>query len=169
MFNWTMWNRPTAVAVMAFALLLLAISSTSAYAQDECGVCTNHGNLNQHVATAATPTTDPDDINANEQDGWHESLRTGRCWHMHGICIVGMAEGDPLTAQQLTEVVAEAAVGEDLDRLARLATTPAVQLVANRSAIQITGCDGETVVGHVPVDRYLLSAVEAMAAELTDL
>lgn len=120
------------------------------------------------MATKATPDTDPEDINANEKDGWHSWLVVGQCWDKHGFCVVGGTEEEQLTAHQLTLLIAEAVADEDVDRLARLAITPAVHLVAGRSAIQITGCDGETITGHVPVDGYLLSAVEAMAIELAD-
>ena len=43
-----------------------------------------------------------------------------------------------------------------------------VSLFAERSAIQVLGCDGETIAGHVPVDQTLLAEIEAATAELLD-
>lgn len=127
------------LSIVASALLVLAATPGTVDAQDEeCGLCKDYEDSEQHTATGSS---NPD---------------------------VGQSQGEQFNVQELKEVIAEAVGDEDVARLAGLANTPAVRLVANRAAIQITGCDGETIVGHFPVDRYLLSAVEATAAELAD-
>ena len=49
-------------------------------------------------------------------------------------------------------------------RLAGLVRVPTVRIVASRSAIQVVGCDGEMIVGHVPVDPDVLGRVAARTA-----
>ncbi len=45
---------------------------------------------------------------------------------------------------------------------------PSVNLFSERSAIQVLGCDGETIAGHVPISQTLLAEIEAATAELLD-
>lgn len=161
-------SRKSAISVpnaVALAFLALVAFPVTSYAQDECGSCTDHLVNNEHVATEATPETDPKDINANKQDGWHSYLVKGQCWEKHGICVVYETDEEQLTAEQLTAVIMEAVHEKDVHRLASLASAPAVRLVANRAAIQITGCDGEAIVGHIPVAFDLLSTIGARVTE----
>ncbi|MYG81674.1 MAG: hypothetical protein F4187_07900 [Gemmatimonadetes bacterium] len=154
------------LSTVASALLVLATAPGAVDAQDdECGLCTDYIETEQHTATGSN---DPDEWLAGRVDGWHTWKVDGDCLQKHGLCIVGQSQGEQFNVQELKEVIAEAVGDEDVTRLASLANSPAVRLVASRAAIQITGCDGETIVGHFPVDRYLLSAVETTAAELAD-
>lgn len=154
------------LSIVASALLVLAATPGTVDAQDEeCGLCDDYPDTNEHTATGSS---DPEEWLAGKVAGWHTWKADGDCLQKHGLCIVGQSQGEQFNVQELKEVIAEAVGDEDVARLAGLANTPAVRLVANRAAIQITGCDGETIVGHFPVDRYLLSAVEATAAELAD-
>ena len=100
-------------------------------------------------------------------DGWHTDNNPGNCSLVHGICVfVAAADGEQLNAAELTDAIAEAAASRDVASLAQLTAAPPVRLFADRSAIQVLGCDELTVVGHVPVDQALLAAVDAAAAQL---
>ena len=48
------------------------------------------------------------------------------------------------------------------------AALPAVNLFRERSAMQVLGCDGETIAGHVPISQTLMAEIEAAAAEFLD-
>ena len=61
-----------------------------------------------------------------------------------------------------------AVAANDIASLVKFATMTSVNLFADRSAIQVLGCDGETIAGHIPVDRTLLAEIEAVIAELLD-
>ena len=71
----------------------------------------------------------------------------------------------PTFALGLTDEIERAVATRDMATLARLVRTPTVALFQPRSAIQIVGCDGETIIGHVPVSHHLLTAVDLMVGE----
>ena len=79
------------------------------------------------------------------------------------ICYNAGAEGrsDPA---ELTDAIEQAAAQQDVAGLIRLVRLPTVRVVVSRSAIQVAGCDGETIAGHVPVDPHLLERVVARTA-----
>ena len=47
--------------------------------------------------------------------------------------------------------------------LTRLAGMPGVAVNSSRGAIQVAGCDGATIVGHVPVATDVLDAIQRAA------
>jgi len=55
---------------------------------------------------------------------------------------------------------------QDVPALAGYAKMPSVSLYSKRSAIQVRGCDGETIAGHIPVNPELLAAIEVAASQL---
>lgn len=102
-------------------------------------------------------------------DGRHKKLRPGTCLVVHGFCIVGSAGGEQsVNLQELTREVAEAVASRDFATLAEYANIPSVKLVADRSAIQVLSCDGETIAAHIPVAQELLTAVERATAAMLD-
>ena len=95
----------------------------------------------------------------DEPTEWHPgNFRSGDCLMTHGFCfIIWMDERrDP---EGLSQIISEAAGKADVEVLAALTEIPAVNLVASRSAIQVTGCDGVKVVGHVPIAPDILEAI----------
>ncbi len=96
-------------------------------------------------------------------DGFHLDWWRGNCDVVHGICVVILTD-----AHELTKAISDAVAANDIESLAKFAGMPSVNLFAERSAIQVVGCDGKTIAGHVPVDQTLLDDVEAATAELLD-
>ena len=96
-------------------------------------------------------------------DGFHLDCRRGNCDVVHGICVVILTD-----AGELTKEISDAVAANDIASLVEFATMPSVNLFADRSAIQVLGCDGETIAGHVPVGQTLLAEIEAASAELLD-
>ena len=95
-------------------------------------------------------------------DGSHLfQLRSGVCLFVHGVCVY---VGSQTTPREVTDAVAEAIARRDVATLASLLETPHAAVFADRDAIQILGCDGTTIAGHVPVERGLLSSVQAAVA-----
>ncbi len=125
---------------------------------DECGYCWP-GESGRHFSAAAwVPMS-----GAGYGDGWHALDEDGECLFVHGICVfVPRRDGEEQAqdAVEVTDAIAAAAASRDVEALAKLAMAPSVQLTAQRTAIQVIGCDGLTVVGHFPIDRALFSAVE---------
>lgn len=102
-------------------------------------------------------------------DGWHDLYRQGTCLWVHGLCIVSPTEGgQSLNLQELALGISEAVASGDFAKLAVYANIPSVNLVADQSAIQVVGCDGETIAAHIPAGRQLLTAVERTAATMLD-
>ena len=102
-------------------------------------------------------------------DGVHKKLRPGTCLVVHGFCIVGSTGGEQsVNVQELTREVSDAVASSDFAKLAEYANIPSVKLVADRSAIQILGCDGETIAAHIPVAQELLTAVERATTAMFD-
>jgi len=94
-------------------------------------------------------------------DGFHFDWWRGNCDVKHGICVVIFTD-----AHELTKGISDAVAANDIESLAKFAAMPSVNLHAGRSAIQVVGCDGETITGHVPVDQTLLAAIEAATDEI---
>ena len=102
-------------------------------------------------------------------DGIHWETRYGYCDYVHGICVFVPRGGTrTLTALELTREISDAVQEGDIARLAEYANIPSVSLYADRSAIQVLSCDGESIAGHIPVHRDILRAIEAEAMELLD-
>lgn len=99
-----------------------------------------------------------------DPDGYHPNFLPGTCL-LHGFCGYAAAEMDPSV---LTDMIALAVAVGDMAGLETLASMPGVAVNASRSAIQVAGCDGETIVGHVPVAIDVLDAVETAATEQLD-
>ena len=101
--------------------------------------------------------------------GQHPWWMAGDCASTHELCYwptYWHASGTPsLTGQELTRGISQAVAAQDVMTLAGYVTLPAVGLFAERSAIQVRGCDGETILGHIPVNPELLAAVEAVGAQ----
>ena len=86
-------------------------------------------------------------------------MRIGYCEETHpDPCVPTFAVG-------LTDEIERAVATRDVAKLASLVKTPTAALYQARSAIQIVGCDGETIIGHVPVSDDLFTAVDLLAAE----
>ena len=94
-------------------------------------------------------------------DGMHINWLPGNCDVVHGICVVILTD-----AHELTREISAAVATNDIPAWAEFAAMPSVNLHADRSAIQVVGCDGETITGHVPVDQTLLAAIEAATDEI---
>ena len=97
-------------------------------------------------------------------DGVHGSPEPGNCDVIHGICV----NVPRFAARELTKTITDAVAAEDIASLAEFATMTSVNLFADRSAIQVLSCDGETIAGHIPVKLTLLAATEAATAELLE-
>ena len=84
----------------------------------------------------------------------------GPCFMIHWYCAF------PLGAQELVREISDAVTARDVVALADYARMPSVSLLSERSAIQVQGCDGDTIAGQIPVNPELLAAIEAAAAPL---
>lgn len=96
-----------------------------------------------------------------EETPWHaQVVRDGDCLWTHGIChnSRGFKTRD---LRELTDALAQAVASDAVAELVDLVDLPTVRVVPARSAIQVVACDGQTVVGHVPVDRTLLAVIAA--------
>ena len=87
-------------------------------------------------------------------------------WWVKGFCLLSHPFCSIFTVQGLTRTISDAVAAHDIAALAGYANMPSVVLFADRSAIQILGCDGETIAGHVPVNAELFVAIEVAAAQL---
>lgn len=102
-------------------------------------------------------------------DGEHTIPRLGHCDAIHGMCVYVAQTAESLsTTRELTQAISDAVVAEDVASLAEYAVGPLVNLHADRSAIQILGCDRKIVAGHIPLSRNLLAAIEIAVAELLE-
>jgi len=79
--------------------------------------------------------------------GWHWGTRPGGLYEHHPRCGEGQA------AAELTKQIIEAVNDEDVEKLARLAANRAVRLSHGRTAVQVVGCDGRVIAGHVPLNH----------------
>ncbi len=81
---------------------------------------------------------------------------------MHGICVYVAMDTGP---RKLTEDLAELVAQGDIEGLASMVSTMPVQVFRARNAIQVVGCDGETIVGHVPAAPRLLESLQIAVAQ----
>ena len=95
-----------------------------------------------------------------DSEGTHFDWLSGTCEEEHAPCV----GGDLLLADAMTEETIDAVARRDIGLLAQLLTSSRVYLVPERSAVQILGC-GSTIAAHLPINRRLLSALEAVVAE----
>ena len=115
----------------------------------------------QHQAMQFLFDKSGDGPGLNENPQWHPTqLKPGGCLQTHGFCYVIQT-----AAEDVRTEIATAVALRDVVALARLADLPAVVVVPERTAIQILGCDGETVVSHVQLPKNVLTEVQAV---LTD-
>ena len=86
-----------------------------------------------------------------------QGTHPGSCAIVHGLrTYVGM----DLSPKELTRDVAEAVAMADIATLAELVILAPVRMFAERNAIQILDCDGETIAGHVPVAPGLMQSLQ---------
>lgn len=135
---------------------------------DNCGACEDDPLSNVHLAVQyQTPQS-----GWNRGGGWHGWWYEGHCLFKHGLCIFGTQGGKSSIAQanpaDLVGDIVRATGDRDIARLARLARTPSVQINASRMLMQVVACDGEHIVGHVPIDSALLAAVAEAADQDID-
>ncbi len=97
---------------------------------------------------------------AEEPGGWHFPAEAGRCDDHHDPC--GKKQ------MRLAEDVIDAVDREDVTYLAGLVDESSVVVVESRQALQIPGCDGKIIVGHVPVGRAMMNTLQVAASELAD-
>lgn len=139
----------------------LTSPGTPVDAQDNCGHCSDMDD--HHFAHSLGRRKD-------YGPGHEEGAPTG--WHMHralpGNCGIDQhaTPCEPgLAATETIDAVIDALGARDIDTLALLVSDPRVQVVRLRRAIQLTGCDGRTIVAHVPIDRDIFSALGEFVAE----
>lgn len=137
----------------------LTALGTPAHAQD-CGHCTDMDD--HHFASALGLRRDyGPGHEAGAPTGWHKDRALpGNCGvQQHATpCERGLAAN-----KSIEEVIN--ALGEgDTDTLALLVSGPRVQFVRVWSAIQVIGCDGRTIVAHIPMGRDVLSALAEFVA-----
>ena len=92
--------------------------------------------------------------------GEHGWWMRGPCFLVHRYCVF------PIGAYELAQEISDAVAAQDVAALADYTKMPSVDLFAERLAIQVRGCDGRTVAGHIPLNPVLLAAIEAAAAPL---
>ena len=100
--------------------------------------------------------------------GLHSYWMQGYCFPSHTTCWL-FPDDDTihaLSVSEFTRRISGAVAARDVAALAGYANLPAVSLFAKRSAIQLHGCDGKTVVAHIPVNPELLAAIEVATAQL---
>ena len=146
--------KPFAGTTLAMAFFFTASSA----AAQSCGACDNivEGDVaTEHWAVAWWNDSGP----ADTPNDYHFSTESGSCAAHHDWC-----EGGMNLAQALIEAVAEG----DLLHLSELMTASSAVVVESRQAIQILGCDGELIVGHVPVNEALMASLRTAVANLAD-
>ena len=139
----------------------LTLLGTHVDARDNCGHCYDMDD--HHFAYSIGQRKD-------YGPGHEQGAPTG--WHMHralpGNCGVDQHATpceSSLAANETIEEVIDALGAGDIDTLAILVSDPRVQVVRARSAIQVIGCDGRTLVANVPMDLDILSALAEFVAE----
>lgn len=92
--------------------------------------------------------------------GEHADWKRGPCFMIHRYCAF------PIGAHELAQEISDAVAAQDVAALADYTKLPSVDLFAERLAIQVRGCDGRTIAGHIPLSPELLAAIEAAAVPL---
>lgn len=132
-----------------------------------CGRCVN--DESEHLAIEypdATPSS-----GSGKGHGWHGWEPGLPCLYSHGICVFvpkGGSEMAQSSVGDLTDAVLQAAAADDAALLAMLLTRSDVRAHFGRAAIQVAGCDGTTIVAHVPVPRGLLEEAQVLTTEALD-
>lgn len=139
------------------------VEATTTTPEGYCGVCVDFDEEGVHQAMEYLLPGTGDGAGRDEDPEWHpDELMEGDCLQVHGICTSGMTlYGEELSAGELTELIAAAAARGDLEALLPLVDLPGVEVVSQRIAIQVTGCDGETIAGHVPIGLEVLDGLRA--------
>lgn len=149
--------RAFAASTVVTALLLVA-APAPAQAQ-HCGACDNiveNDEITGHWAVAWWNSSDP----ADTPNDYHFGTEDGSCRSHHDWCDSGQ--------MQLATAVIDAVAREEVEYLSGLVAASSAVIVESRQAIQVPGCDGELIVGHVPVDAALMASLRMAVAELTD-
>ena len=137
---------------------------------DSCGVCWDHEDV--HLAVPF-PEDKPASGFGPSQHGWHSEWREGLpCDFSHGICVFvprGGSRYAETRASEVTDAVVRAAAAADAPLLAVLLTLPDVHANLDRTAIQVAGCDGTIIAGHVPVPGDLLEEAQAASDRSAEL
>ncbi len=154
------------VLFVVAAVACAAVLPSPAEAQVTCARCTDAviDGEKQHYATYNFPVLEGwhgnEDEEGADEAGTHFDYLTGTCEGNHDECV----GGEELLADAMTEEIINAVARRDIGLLAQLMTSSRAYLVPERSAVQILGC-GSTIAAHLPINRRLLSALEAVVAE----
>ncbi len=97
---------------------------------------------------------------AEQPGGWHFPSEPGKCYGHHDRC--------GKNAMLLAQDVIDAVDREDVAYLADLVVGSSVVILDSRQALQIPGCDGTVIVGHVPVGRAMMNTLQVAASEVAD-
>ncbi len=145
---------------LATTTLTMAVAFVAApAAAQNCGACDNimeGDKVTGHWAVASWMDSGP----ADTPNDYHWGTEGGSCAAHHDACDAGQL--------QFAEAVIEAVEREDVTHLSELLTESAAVIVESRQAIQIPGCDGVLVVGHVPVSESLMASLQVAMADLAD-
>lgn len=162
------WTRVLALAFGGLCLAAAGGHSPRVPPEDDrpyCGKCydlykNTHSAVPDPSASGGAGPAHP----TIEDIRWHWWMLPGPCLTTHGVCYYAGWDERP-GPDELTDALAQAAARADVAGLAGLVRVPTVRIVASRSAIQVVGCDGEMIVGHVPVDPDVLARVAARTAD----
>lgn len=147
--------RAFAATTIVTALVLVAAPAQAQH----CGACDNiveNEEITGHWAVDWWNASGP----ADEPNDYHDSIEDGSCRAHHDWCESGQ--------MQLATAVLDAVVREDVEYLSGLVTVSSAMIVESRQAIQVPGCDGEIIVGHVPIEAALMASLRLAVAELAD-
>ncbi len=147
--------RAFATTTIATALVLVAAPAQA----QSCGACDNieeDEKIIGHWAVSWWNASGPDDT----PNDYHDGVESDSCRGHHYWCGSG--------PMQLATTVIDAVERDDVVYLSGLVASSSAVIVESRQAIQIPGCDGELIVGHVPVDTALIASLRLAIAELTD-
>ena len=145
--------RALATTTLAMALVLVAAPAEA----QSCGACDNveeDGEITGHWAVSSWNSSGPEDT----PNDYHFPIEGGSCRDHHDWC----------GSNQMAAAVLDAVEREDVKYLSGLVTASSAVIVESRQAIQIPGCDGELIVGHVPVGTALMASLRVAVAELAD-
>lgn len=127
-----------------------------------CGMCDDDSHNDLHVAIEYSSPQ----FGWGEGGGWHGYWFEGDCLTKHGLCFVLPGQTDQASADEVINEIVRATADRDVATLAALARTASVRINSSRMSLQVVDCDGENIVGYVPLDSRLLGAVEVAASEL---
>ena len=180
--TWSVWIRSVTFVVAALCMAFTEGHAPSAWqsgvANDDlkaadklegCGICYPWEESHEHVAVSNSA---PQASYGPGDHGWHPAPKSGTsCDILHGLCVSLPKDGEDFSqadAGELTDAISQAAAEHDIGLLVTLLGLPDVYFNSARAAIQVAGCDGITIAGHVPVGANLLEAAEVLATEAFD-